>query len=252
MPPQSYVTTALVLGVLVVLSVPLTLGFALIFWYWLFAAAACILIVGGVIQIALGLHAAPWIGVCLASPGILWAAGRLMGMMSHVPATVSLALHMAFSLSLLAAGAGALRLVETMSAPRAAFRVGYGLLALSALLVSVGLIAHTMGWTFTAKAPYATSAWAVGIAAALVTYGAFIAAAALITVRRDIEVWAGGTIGLISAALFYVTLMSIIGVVPDGGLFWLLPIPMLVGGAALWRMGSVLRSQARVAQYAQG
>jgi len=47
MPPLSYMVTAVVLAVLVAVSFPLTMGFSIVFWYWLFAAAACILAILG-------------------------------------------------------------------------------------------------------------------------------------------------------------------------------------------------------------
>src|ERR1700690_1240868 len=74
MPPRSYLITAVVLAGLVAVSVPLTLGFSIILWYGLFAAAACVLAVAGAFKVAAGLRAPPWIGVALASPGLVWAA----------------------------------------------------------------------------------------------------------------------------------------------------------------------------------
>ena len=250
MPPRSYVITAVVLAVLVVISFPLTLGFSIILWYWLFAAAACILAVAGAFKIANGLRAPPWIGVALASPGVVSAANKLFEMISNgIHPVIWIGFGVAARLALLAAAAGALRLVETMSRPRAAFRVGYALLAASALLVGVGWVAYAMGWIFTKNALYATSARAVGVAAILVEYGAFIGAAVLITMRRDIERWTGAAISLISAYMLYkaITPMFLIGIPGyrgDGPLFWMEPVIMLVGGAAVWRMGSVLRAQA--------
>jgi hypothetical protein len=38
---------------------------------------------------------------------------------------------------------------------------------------------------------------------------------------------------------------------PGGLMFWLQPVLMLVGAAAVWRMGSVLLAQARQESYAQ-
>ena len=87
---------------------------------------------------------------------------------------------MAAHMALLAAAVGALRLVEMMSRPRAAFRFGYGLLAASALLAGVGLVAYATGWSFTNNALYATAARALAVAAALIAYGAFIGAGELI------------------------------------------------------------------------
>jgi hypothetical protein len=178
-------------------------------------------------------------------------------MTSSMPSlATSLAFGAAAYLTLLAAAAGALRLVETMSRPHAAFRVGYGLLAASALLLGVGLLVHATGWIFTNNALYAISARAVGVAATFVKYGAFIAAAVLITMRRDIERWTGAVISLVSAYMLYQALTPLFLVeLPgegNGPMFWLQPVVMLVGGAAVWRMGSVLRAQALPERAAQG
>jgi hypothetical protein len=240
--------TAVVLAVLVAVSFPLTMGFSIVFWYWLFAAAACILAIGGVIKIAYGLRASPWIGVALASPGFVWAANSLLGLISHVPAPLSRTLSVAEFAAGLAAAVGALRLVETMLRPHAAFRVGYGVLAASALLIGVSLVASAIGLSFTRSAPYVTSARAVHVAAALVKYGAFIGAAVLITLRRDVEPWAAAAISLISA---YMMRAMFVVEFPGGLMFWLQPVLMLVGAAAVWRMGSVLLAQARQESYAQ-
>jgi hypothetical protein len=247
MPPRSYIITAIVLAVLVAISFPVTLGFSIILWYWLFAAAACILAVAGSFKIASGLGAPLWIGVALASPGFVWAADKLFEMMSStiIHPVIWSALAVAARLTLLAAAAGALRLVETMSRSRAVFRVGYALLAASALLVGVGLVTYAMGWIIAKNALYAKTAQAVGVAAILVEYGAIIAAAVLITVRHGIERWTGAAISLISAYLLYTAVRSMILVEfpSEGPMFWLQPIVMLVGGAAVWRMGSVLCAQ---------
>jgi len=246
-----------VLAVLVAISLPLTLGFSIILWYWLFAAAGCILAVAGAFKIASGLGAPPWISVALASPGFVWAANKLFVMISNgIHPVIWTSFDVAARLALLAAAAGALRLVETVSRPRAAFRVGYAFLAASALLLGVGLSAYAMGWIFTKNALYATSARAVGVPAILVEYGAFIGAAVLITMRRDVERWTGAAISLISAYTLYkaitpMFLVEIPGYRGDGPLFWMEPVVMLVGGAAVWRMGSVLRAQAHSGRSAQ-
>jgi hypothetical protein len=243
---------AVVLVALVAVSLPLTMGFSVILWYGLFAAAACILIIGGVIKIADGLGASPGVGAALASPSFIWAANNFLGFVSHVPAPLIRTLSETGYVAFLAAAAGALRLVETMSRAHAALRVGYGILAASALLVSVSFVAHAMGWSFAKSASYVTSVRAVHVAAALVQYGAFIGAAVLITMRRDVEPWAGAVICLISAYMICNTIRQMFVVEWPGDLmFWLRPILMLVGGAAVWRMGSVLRAQARRESYAQ-
>jgi hypothetical protein len=215
----------------------------------LFAAAACILAVAGVFKIAHGLHAPPWIGVALASPGFVWAADNLYEMMSSVPRLgVFSAFNSAAHMALLAAAAGALRLAEMISRPREAFRVGYGLLAASMLPLGVGLFAHATGWVSTNNALYATAARALAVSAALIAYGAFIGAGVLISLRRNIERWTAAAISLISAYMLCRALSPMfLDYLPgrgDGLVFWLQPVVMLVGGAALWRMGTVLRAQA--------
>ena len=251
MPPRSYVVTAIVLAVLVAVSFPLTMGFSIILWYWLFAAAACILAVGGALRVVHGLGASPWIGVALASPGIVWAARSILGLVGNLPLGAASALYVATSLMALAAAAGALRLVEKMVGPHAAVRTGYGLLAASALLVCVSYFASAMGWSFTRNGSYVTAARAVHVVAALVKYGAFIALAVLITMRRDVERWTAVAISLVSACMIYQTMKPLLvaGLAGDM-MFWLLPVLMLVGSAAVWRMGSVLRAQARPERFA--
>jgi hypothetical protein len=253
MPPRSYMVTATLLGVLVAASLPLTMGFSIILWYWLFLVAAFILVTGGVIKIAYGLGVSPWIGFALASPGFVWAANSLLGLTSYMSLPLGRTLSVAASLAFLASAAGALRLVETMSRPHAAFRIGYGLLAAYAIFVIGGAVASASGWSFTRSTPYATSTRVVGVAVALVKYGAVIGAAVLITTRRDVEPWAAAAISLISAYMIYNAIRPMFGVTFPGALmFWMQPVLMLVGAAAVWRMGSVLLEQARRESYARG
>jgi hypothetical protein len=65
--------------------------------------------------------------------------------------------------------------------------------------------------------------------------------------RRDIERWTGVVISLVSAYLLYKSVHSLIMLRAldhgDGLLFWLQPVAMFIGGAAVWRMGSILREQ---------
>jgi hypothetical protein len=248
LPPLSYVIGTILLAALVAISLPLTLGFSVILWYWSFAAAACVLAVVGVFRVVNGLHAPSWISIVLALPGFVWAVHTLYFyiLASSVPDlgfyyTVTWAAFIA----LIAAAVGALRLIEMMSTPHTAFRVGYGVLAVSALLGSINLVANATGWTFTNNGLYAPSAEAVGVAATLVKYGAFVGAVALIVMRRNIEPWTGAAIVLILlyeaiSQLFLINLPSR----GDGLAFWLEPVVMLIGGAAIWRIGSLLRAQA--------
>jgi len=254
MPPRSYVITAIVLAVLVVVSFPLTMGFSIILWYWLFLAAACILAVLGAFRLVHGLGAPRWIGVALALPGFVWAANSLLNLTSYAPTSVvwifvpGAAAHLAF----LAAAVGALRLAETMSGPHPAYRIGYGLLAASALLVGIFMIAHLAGLSFTRNALYATPARILRIAANIVAYGAFIGAAILVMLQRDIERWTGAAISLIGVYMLYQTIAPMFAVGLRGDTtFWLLPVILLIGGAAVWRMGSVLNAPAVSMRYAQ-
>jgi hypothetical protein len=252
MPPRSYLITAVSLAVLVTVSLPLTFGFSIIVWRWLFAAVACVLLVVGAFRVVHGLRGPRWIGIVLALPGLLWAANSLAMMNPVHSATLFIMSGWAAQLALLAAGGGALRLVETMSRPHTAFRIGYALLAAYGFVVGVGLVAYPMGLNFTKHALYATSARALFVAAAFVEYGAFIAAAVLVTMRRDIEVWAGAVISLIGLYILYgiVRPMFIVELRGDT-MFWLQPVLMLIGGAAVWRIGSILNAQAVSERYEQ-
>jgi hypothetical protein len=258
MPPRSYLITAGVLAVLVAVSLPLTLGFSIIVWRWLFAAAAWILVVAGALRVVHGLRAPRWIGVVLALPGLLWAANSVKMMNpERTSATWFMMSGAATQLALLAAAGGALRLVETMSRPHVAFRFGYLLLAAYAFVVGIGLVDNFMGWGFARNALYAASERSLRIAATLVGYGAFIGAAVLVTMRRDIEVWAGAVISLIGVHMLYDTIRLMFVAaelrvfVAADLMFLVQPVLMLIGGAAVWRIGSVLNAQAVSERYAQ-
>jgi hypothetical protein len=247
MPPLSYVITAILLAVLVAVSIPMTLGFSIILWYWSFAVAACILTIAGVFRVVGGLRAPLWLGVVLALPGFVWAANTVCFyiMTRSVPGPgFYYMVTWAAYIALILAAIGALRLIEIMSTPHAAFRIGYGVLVASALLGSINLVAYTTGWTFAKNALYDASEEAVGVAATLVKYGAFIGATILIVMRRNIERWTGATIIVI---LLYEAISQLFQInLPargDGPAFWLEPVVMLFGGAAVWRIGSVLRAQ---------
>jgi hypothetical protein len=244
-PPNSYIITAAVLVVLVLISFPITLGFSIILWYWLFAAAACVLAVAGAFKVANGLGAPRWIAIALASPGVVWAVDKLYEIPFHLSPASATTFHAAAFMALLAAGGGALRLIEMMSRPHPAFRVAYGILAAAALMMGVSLIARAMEWSFTASAFYLSASRSLSFSAALVKYAAFIGAAMLITLRRDIERWTGIAISLISAFMLYGALRPLFVVDHFGssdGLMFLQPALMLIGGAAVWRMGSLLRT----------
>lgn len=260
MPPLSYIITALVLAALVAVSFPLTLGFSIILWYWLFAIAACCLAVVGAFRIAGGLQAPRWVGIGLASPGLVWAASHFHEMVGQLNLTASYAFGTATYLASLAAAACAIRLAETVSRPHAsklhlAYRIAYGVLAVAALSSCVNLFAHMTGSMFTRNPVYAAAARTVAITAIPVKYGAFIAAALLIVRQRDVERWTGIVISLVSAYLLYKAIRPLfVTERPGEGLmFWLLPVIMLIGGAGVWRLGLLLRAPAaRPSQSDQG
>ena len=81
----------------------------------------------------------------------------------------------------------------------------------------------------------------------LLKYGAFIGAAVLISLRRNIEFWAATVISLISVYFLYQAISAMFfSFIPgrgDGLMFWLQPVVVFIGGAAVWRMGSILRRQ---------
>ena len=74
----------------------------------------------------------------------------------------------------------------------------------------------------------------------------------MITIRRDIERWAAVAISLAGVHLLYQAIRPyLFGYPTDETMFWLQPVVMLIGGAAVWRMGSVLRAQALSGRSAQ-
>lgn len=173
-------------------------------------------------------------------------------MVGQFSIAASTAFRIAAHFALLAAAACALRLVEAVSRPHIAIRIGYGVLAVAAFTTCLNLLAQAMGWSFTHHAAYATAARTVAIATIPVKYGAFIVAAMLITLRRDVERWTGVVISLVSAYMIYNALRPLFVVdrfgQGDGLTFWLQPVLMLIGGAAVWRLGSLLRGSVTTAR----
>jgi hypothetical protein len=158
-------------------------------------------------------------------------------------------IYTAGQIASLAAAAGALRLVETISAPHAWLRFGYAVLAAYAIVVCVGLAADVLGWHFARNAHYAVSARALRVAATFVEYAALIGVAVLLTRQRGIEPWAGIVISLIGCIMLYHTLQlafdAEVRTVPS---VWPQPLIMFVGGVAVWRSGSLLSFRAASAQ----
>jgi hypothetical protein len=243
MPPRSYIIIAILLAALVAGGFD-KLGFTVSRWYQLFDVVTCLLVVPGAFRIARGLRARFWVGMALASPGLVWGAISLYGLINRLNTPVSSTFSEVAYLALLAAAAAAIDLAETLSGRRTAFRIGYWILAIAAITTCLNLLARPMGWVFMQRFDYALLAETANTAAVFVKYGAFFSAAMLVVTRRDIERWTGIVISLISAYLLYRDLRPLF--VDDrftlyvGLTFWLWPGAMLVGGAAVWRMGALL------------
>ena len=246
MPPRSYVIIATALAALVVGGFPDKFGFSVSRWYQWFDVITCLVAVPGAFRIARGLHARFWVGIALASPGLVCGAVNLYGLTNRINRPVSSAFNEVADLAVLAAAAAAIHLAETLSGRRTAFRVGYWILAIAALTTCLSWLGRPMGWIFTQDFLFALVGGTANIAAIFVKYGAFIGAAMLIVTRRDIERWTGIVIGLISAYLLYRDLRPLF--VDDGftyyvgWTFWVWPGAMLIGAAAVWRMGSLLHA----------
>jgi hypothetical protein len=122
--------------------------------------------------------------------------------------------------------------------------------------MGISLVARTIGWSFTNSGLYVMVVRVLSVSASITKYGAFIGAAVLISLHRNVEHWAAAAISLISAYLLYKAISPMFSVnIPgrgDGIMFWLQPVFMFVGGAAVWRMGSALRSQAMPDQFVRG
>jgi hypothetical protein len=245
MPPKSYIIAAVVLGALVGVSFFPTPGFSMTAWFWIFAIAACILGVAGAFNIADGLGSPRWIGVCLASPGLVWVLGNLREWIPTIFASPIRYEVIAAHFAALAAGAGALKLVEMMSRSHAPVRIGYALLAMTALWVCTGPIAIITRWPFFQSPSYFMTSRTLFAASTIVEYGAFIGAAVLITIRHDVERWSCVAIGLVSSFLLTKRVYMLILLIPlenvYGFVSWLQSIAIFIGAAAVWRMGIILR-----------
>jgi hypothetical protein len=251
MPPRSYLAIATGLAALVAMSAWLTSGSSIIVWHWLLAASGCILCVVGAFRAVDALGAPRWVAAAFALPALLWAMNIVKGLGDNVvgglgyyePARLIdlIMIYTAGQIASLAAAAGALRLVETISAPHAWLRLGYAVLAAYAVVVCVGLAADVSGWHFARNAHYAASARALRVAATFVEYAALIGAAVLLTKRRGIEPWAGVVISLIGCIMLYPTLRLAFEAearpIPTA---WPQPLVMFIGGVAVWRIGSLL------------
>ncbi|MGO8799478.1 MAG: hypothetical protein ACLQJL_10345 [Roseiarcus sp.] len=254
MPPLSYIVAAVLLIGLVVASLPPTMGYAILLWYWVFAAAACLLAVGGTLLVGLGMRAPLWVSLALASPGVIWAARSLFDLFAPLP------LHMATYQYFSAAGAFAstaaaiasLRLVELIYSPNIFVRIAIGVLVLSALLVVAALVSSAVGSPLYKIAIFSTVTRIVGWPVVVAKFGAFAVASISIVRSRKVEWWTAVAVSFVSAISLYEAARGLSGLWPLEGILWLKPVMFLIGGAALWRMGTLLQRQARQFQVLDG
>lgn len=255
MPPRSYLAIATGLAALVAMSALLTSGSSMFVWHWLLAASGCILGVVGAYRAVNALGAPRWVAGAFALPALVWTMNIVKGLGDTVagglghyePArfTDLIMIYVAGQIASLAAAAGALRLVETISGPHAWLRFGYAVLAVYAIVASVGLAADVLGWHFARNAHYAASVRALRFATTFVEYAALIGAAVLVTRQRNIEPWAGVAIGLIGCIMLYHALrLAFAAEVHTIPSIWPHPLIVFIGGAAVWRIGSLLHFQA--------
>jgi hypothetical protein len=246
MPPRSYFAIAVALAVLVAISVPLSSGASLVVWPWLFAASATILGIVGAFRAVDALSAPRWIAPAFALPGFMWAIGAVKSLNNVEPPRLIdfVMIGTSTQIAFLAAAAGALRLIEAISAPHAWLRFGYAILIAHAVVVCVEPAAEFSGWHFARSAPYAASALALRAAATFVEYAAIIRAALLLTKQRGIEPWTSIAISLIGCAMLYsaLQLMFETGIRPIPNP-WVQSVAVFVGGAAVWRMGALLSAR---------
>ena len=84
MPLRSYVIIAIGLVALVAGGFPDRLGFPVSLWYQWFDVATCLLAVPGAVRIARGLHARFWVGIALASPGLVYGLVNLYELANRI------------------------------------------------------------------------------------------------------------------------------------------------------------------------
>lgn len=249
MPPLSYIGVAILIVMLVEGGAAEMLPLVVYQWRALFLAVPCLLSVPGAYRISSGLGARVWVGLALVSPALAFAAIGVYQLVARpltpVPAGFGAVAHVA----VLAAAAAAIQLVQKLSQARRTLCVYYVILAIAALTTTIDGLGRQMKWMFTEQQIfYSLLSWAANTAAIFVTCGAFIAASWLIVTRRGVERWTGIVISLITAYFFYKDVRPLF-VHDDGRMglqlglaFWAWPGAMLIGAAALWRMGALLNT----------
>jgi hypothetical protein len=251
MPPLSYVITAIVLGLIF-------FGSPVYPFYWLFATTAGVLTIAGVIRIARALRAPLWIGPTLAIPGIFWTAHTLYDVYTKPRLLETVVVGLVGIIANLAAGVGALRLLEMTGLPRKVFWIGCTILGTAALCTTISLIALFPGYGLTVNlrfafySPYYTIIGRpLTLLGAILSYISYVGFVIVISRRRHIEIWISAVVTAVGIYLIYkvVKLMLWIPIEGqhDGLIAWPEPVIMFIGGVAVWRLGSVLSAQATTA-----
>lgn len=150
------------------------------------------------------------------------------------------------SLSLIAAGAAALRLVEHSRGSHPAFKAGYAVLAAAAVLNCFQLAGYVLGMDLVVSPGYVLLIRIIAAPVMLVQYAAFAAAAITVAEKYRVERWTVAVICLICIVKALQALNSIM--FPFGRytemFFWFEPLVLLVGGLAVWRMSTNVMSAA--------
>jgi hypothetical protein len=256
MPPFSYIVIAMVLAGLVAVSLALTQMYAIFLWYWIFAAAGCVFAVIGAFRILYGLGTSIWIGLALASPALFWAFEQIIALRASSANYIAILnyIRLGAFLATTIATIACVRLIEKVSFTNVFVRIAYGVLALGLALTSLGIVQTSLGATWYRNAAYMEFVRWVSWPILVTKYGVLIVAPIILAIRRNLEIWT--LIPIVGIALletynatviYFPSSWTVSASSPaiQGIWFWLKPVVFFIGGAAVWRMGSVLLSQRR-------
>ena len=109
MPPSSYFITSFILFALFALSLPLTMGFSVFAFYWLFEFGALVLAAVGLARIARCLHTPTLVLVAIESP-VVFAAMKILLTVYFLHPSPVISIQLCLSIALHAASIGAIYL----------------------------------------------------------------------------------------------------------------------------------------------
>ena len=246
MPPWSYIVTALVLCALLVLSFPLTLGFSIIAFYWLFQAAAWLLAAVGLARVSRNLPTPLWVIVALETPLVVKGVEQLVDLRPITPAVV-FALRLSSSLALSASAMGAIFLAGSLADRRRLAALTCALLAIHAAILAIPYALYFIGSSPLRFKAIGAVLSATDLLFFTIILGGFATAALLLAIRRELEAWI--PVAICSVCLFQeVSRIQQGGRLPSELSMWLTPVFFLIGGAAIFRAGSMLAAYKRTAR----